>query len=62
MYILCLEQDGKLYLWQGGGYFTLNIKQAKKYPTWEAASQWCNRIKRWSLKYMSEEDYQEFTN
>jgi hypothetical protein len=51
MYVLCLEFKDEVFYWQGKGYFTKNVTLAKTYPTWQNANGWCNRIKRWDLKF-----------
>lgn len=56
MYVLSLEHKKQTLYWKGKGEFTKHLDFAKKYSTWENASYWCDRIKRWKLKYSSIED------
>lgn len=62
MYVIFHDDktNGMRYYWVGKGLFTPVFEFAKKYPTWEAANAICERIKRWSCQFMSEEDYQEW--
>ena len=58
-YVLSLDMCGFIYYWQGGGVFTINPYEAKKYPSWKMAAYWCRRITRYDLKYCTIDELQE---